>query len=104
MAEMECGASAEIEVEDVPEEHIDFVYTITSYGADYPVDALVQRLKSGDIFIPQFQRAYVWSYKEACRFIESLLLGLPVPGIFVAKESETGKLLVIDGHQRLKIL
>jgi uncharacterized protein with ParB-like and HNH nuclease domain len=104
MTDTECERSDEIEVEDVQKEHIDFVYTITSYGADYPVDALVQRLKSGDIFIPEFQRAFVWDYKEACRFIESLLLGLPVPGIFVAKESGTDKLLVIDGHQRLRTL
>jgi uncharacterized protein with ParB-like and HNH nuclease domain len=92
------------DIEDVQDEHVDFLYTITSYGADYPVDALIKRLKSGDIFIPKFQRAYVWNHKEASRFIESLLLGLPVPGIFAAKESDTGKLLVIDGHQRLKTL
>ena len=91
-------------LKDVQDEHVDFLYTITSYGADYPVDALIKRLKSGDIFIPKFQRAYVWGHQEASRFIESLLLGLPVPGIFVARESDTGKLLVIDGHQRLKTL
>jgi len=37
---------------------------------------------------------------KADRFIESLLLGLPVPGIFLVKEA-TGRLLVLDGHQRL---
>lgn len=103
---VECISEAiEIdEIEDVRDEHVNFLYTITSYGADYPVDALIKRLKSGAIFIPKFQRAYVWGLKEASRFIESLLLGLPVPGIFVAKESDTGRLLVIDGHQRLKTL
>ena len=102
----ECVSEADqiSEIDDVQNEHVDFLYTITSYGADYPVDALIKRLKSGDIFIPKFQRAYVWGHEEASRFVESLLLGLPVPGIFVAKESDTGKLLVIDGHQRLKTL
>ena len=42
--------------------------------------------------------------REASRFIESLLLGLPVPGIFLARDEPTGKLLVIDGQQRLKSL
>ena len=79
-------------------------YDISSYGADYTVDALVKRLKRGDIFIPDFQRGYVWNQNEASRLIESLLLGLPVPGVFLAKESETNKLLVIDGQQRLKSL
>ena len=79
-------------------------YSITSYGADYPVDSLVKRLDNGDIVVPSFQRQYVWELSQASRFIESLLLGLPVPGIFLSKEPETQKLLVIDGQQRLKSL
>src|SRR5207245_1740711 len=47
-----------------------------------------------------FQREYVWPRPKADRFIESLLLGLPVPGIFLVKELN-GRLLVLDGHQRL---
>ena len=79
-------------------------YSITSYGADYPVDGLVKRMGSKAIFVPPFQRRYVWNMKQASRFIESLLLGLPVPGIFLSKEQKTGKLLVIDGQQRLLTL
>ena len=81
-----------------------FRYSITSYGADYPVDSLVRRIEVGDISIPSFQRGYVWSLREASRFIESLLLGLPVPSIFLSKESESQRLLVIDGQQRLLTL
>lgn len=80
------------------------VYSITSYGADYTVDSLVKRLDNQDVYIPEFQRSYVWKLPQASRFIESLLLGLPVPGIFLSKESVTQKLLVIDGQQRLKSL
>jgi uncharacterized protein with ParB-like and HNH nuclease domain len=76
-------------------------YDITSYGIDFDVDGLVKRLKRGDIFIPEFQRDYVWKMPEASKFVESLLLGLPVPGIFLAQEQETGRMLVIDGQQRL---
>jgi uncharacterized protein with ParB-like and HNH nuclease domain len=79
-------------------------FDITSYGADYDVEGLVKRLNRDDILIPSFQRNYVWTQKEASRFIESLLLGLPVPGIFLAKESDSNKLLVLDGQQRLKTL
>lgn len=85
-------------------EVLPFKYTITSYGADYPVDALVKRIEKSDIFIPPFQRQYVWTYKQASRFIESLLLGLPVPGIFLAKETKSSRLLVIDGNQRIRTL
>jgi uncharacterized protein with ParB-like and HNH nuclease domain len=79
-------------------------YDISTYGADYPVDGLVKRLQKGDIFIPDFQRDYVWNQAEASRLIESLLLGLPIPGVFLARENEGNKLLIIDGQQRLKSL
>lgn len=101
---------------DETDEVIPFTYSITSYGADYPVDSLIKRLHSGDITVPTFdwdstedtdvvgfQREYVWPKPKADKFIESLLLGLPVPGIFLIKE-KTGRFLVLDGHQRLYTL
>jgi hypothetical protein len=108
----------EVEVDDLDEvnEVIPTAYSITSYGADYPVDGLVKRLEQGDILVPLFsiapeggqstvgfQREFVWRKPQCDRFIESLLLGLPVPGIFLVKEA-TGKHLVLDGQQRLKTL
>lgn len=79
-------------------------YQISSYGADIDAEGFVNRLKRDDVYIPPFQRDYVWTQKEASRFIESLLLGLPVPGVFLAKERDSKRLLVIDGQQRLKTL
>lgn len=79
-------------------------YVISSYGADYPVDGLVKRISRGDIYVPEFQRGFVWSHAQASRFVESLLLGLPVPGIFLFKEPDTQKLVVVDGQQRLRTL
>lgn len=86
------------------DELLPFQYSITAYGADYPVDGLVRRIQDGDIHVPDFQRGYVWTPKKASRFIESLLLGLPVPGIFLSRESDSNRLLVIDGQQRLRTL
>jgi uncharacterized protein with ParB-like and HNH nuclease domain len=103
IAEEELEDQAENDLEDT-DEALPFNYSITSYGADYPTDGLVKRLDRGDIYVPDFQRGYVWKLKEASRFIESLLLGLPVPGIFLSKETETQKLLVIDGQQRLRTI
>jgi len=79
-------------------------YLISSYGADHPVDGLVKRIDRGDIYVPEFQRGYVWNHGQASRFVESLLLGLPVPGIFLFKEPDTQKLVVVDGQQRLRTL
>ncbi|UFP97062.1 DUF262 domain-containing protein [Gloeobacter morelensis MG652769] len=86
------------------DEVIPFKYSIASYGADYTVDGLVKRMASGDVYVPTFQRGYIWNIKQASRFIESLLLGLPVPGIFLSREEVSKKLLVIDGQQRLRTL
>lgn len=106
-------------VEDLNEdkEVIPYNFEITAYGADYDVEGLVKRLQRGDIVIPTFdpeieptdsgvvgfQRRFVWRKTQCDRFIESLLLGLPVPGIFLVKEPN-GVLLVLDGQQRLRTL
>jgi Protein of unknown function DUF262 len=91
-------------VDETTDEVIPFRYSITSYGADYTVDSLVKRLEQEVILTPKFQRSYVWSITRASRFIESLLLGLPVPGIFLPREVDTAKMLIIDGEQRLRTL
>ncbi|MGH2613410.1 MAG: DUF262 domain-containing protein [Rhabdochlamydiaceae bacterium] len=99
--------SLEVEVEDNAgddEVETPIKYSITSYGADYTIDGLVKRINAGDIYVPSFQRSFVWPLTECSKFIESLLLGLPVPGIFLSKEQKTQKLLIIDGLQRLKTL
>jgi len=79
-------------------------FSINSYGADYTVDSLVKRMRGGAFKIPQFQRKFVWTLKHSSKFIESLLMGLPVPGIFLYKEANTNEHLIIDGQQRLLTL
>lgn len=79
-------------------------YNVSSYGWDSDVEGLVKRLKRGDIFIPGFQRGFVWSGPEKSRFIESLILGLPVPNVFLAQDSKTKNLNIVDGQQRLRTL
>jgi len=92
----------EFEIEDdTVNENEEFRYSITSYGADYTIDSIVARIEKEKIYVPSFQRKYVWKQVQASRFIESLILGLPVPGVFLSTESETGKLLIVDGQQRM---
>jgi len=89
---------------------------ITFYGTDFDVHGLVRRLNQGDIVVPNFnpggeadhemvgfQRAFVWRRYQMDRFVESLLLGYPVPGIFLVQQADN-KLLVLDGQQRLRTL
>ncbi|MDE5570993.1 MAG: DUF262 domain-containing protein [Prevotella sp.] len=95
------------EIEDSTESESDSIYySVSSYGADYSVDVLIKRLEKKQIVVPTFQRKYVWDIKKASRFIESLILGFPVPGIFLSRDTlcNTGnpnQMLIIDGQQRL---
>lgn len=104
MALRELDETIVEDVEDDSAEEVIPEYSITSYGADFTVDSLVRRLRQDDIFLPPFQREFVWDQKMASRFVESLLLGLPVPGIFLSEEEETKRLIVVDGQQRLQSL
>ena len=77
-------------------------YRIITYGADFTLEVLYNKINQGEIVIPTFQRRFVWSLKRSSRLIESFLLGLPVPQIFLYREEKKQDLLVVDGHQRLK--
>lgn len=94
------------EIEDTAEKENDSVYfSVASYGADYSVDVIISRLKKQQIIVPEFQRKYVWDIKKASRFVESLIIGLPVPGIFLSKDiNNQNKMLIVDGQQRLLTL
>lgn len=83
------------------------IYRITSYPSDPDLETLHSRWKRKELIIPEFQRRFVWKPAQASRLIESFLVGLPVPGIFVfvqnnAQGESDSTQLVIDGQQRLR--
>lgn len=92
------------ESEDDSEGDILPQYKIVSYGADFDVETLLSRLERGDVEIPNFQRGFIWTSRQAARFIESLLMGFPVPGIFLWRNPDSERLVVVDGQQRLRTL
>lgn len=67
---------------------------------DFTVGTIVEKLVDNSIFIPKFQRRYVWTDPQASRLIESLIIQCPVPVIYLNQEVDE-KLSVIDGNQRL---
>lgn len=75
-------------------------YDITSAPNDFNIRTIVDFVSSGAVKIPGFQRNYVWDVKRASRLIESILIGLPIPQIFLYEEAKNS-FLVIDGQQRL---
>jgi len=75
-------------------------YDITSTPNDFNVSTLFNFIESGAVVIPGFQRHFVWDIKRSSKLIESLILGLPVPQLFLYEKAKN-KFLVIDGQQRL---
>lgn len=78
----------------------DDLYNINSWGADLSFRELISMYEENELLKPELQRKYVWEKPEASRFIESILLGLPVPSIFLANTKDSKK-LIIDGYQRI---
>lgn len=110
--EMRDRTLTDEELEDLTA-HDSSPVAVTYSSQDFDVAGLVKRLERGQMLIPQFggsddrittagfQRGFVWNKAQMDRFIESLLLGYPVPGIFLIKQSSDNRLLVLDGQQRL---
>lgn len=100
----EMKSEAEIEIESKQK--------ITDYDIrEYPVEVIVSKYNQGrdrdegEIFVPDYQRDLVWSEKKQARFIESILLNLPIPYLFVADNKDAGgRLEIVDGSQRIRTL
>lgn len=96
------------------DQQIEELQKITDYEIkEWPIGVLVEKFTSGretdesEIFIPDYQRDMVWTPKQQSRFIESILIKLPVPFIFAADVGQgdrEGALEIIDGSQRIRTL
>lgn len=88
---------------EVVEENDDQPYVefdISVAPSDPSLELLSSQIERGDIIVPFYQRKFVWKIEQSSRLIESFLMGLPVPQVFLY-ENDEGQLEVIDGQQRL---
>jgi hypothetical protein len=79
------------------------------YGTvEYPIEVVINQYEDGiendggEIYIPDYQREFVWSKKRQSKFIESIILGIPIPYIFFADVD--GRYEIVDGSQRIRTL
>jgi hypothetical protein len=70
---------------------------------DFTIDYIVQEFRNDLFYVPPYQREFIWNDPHKCRFIESVILGLPIPMMFVA-DMEDGRLEIVDGAQRIQSL
>lgn len=97
MVEAEPGnLETEVEADDTP--YVEFDLSVSP--ADPPLEMLANQVENGDLIIPFYQRKFVWRIEQASKLIESFLMGLPVPQIFLYVNDEN-QLEVIDGQQRI---
>ena len=76
---------------------------IEFYTTEYNVEILVSKLVAGDFVVPDYQRAFTWDSARKSKFIESVLIGLPIPFLFFW-EADDGRMEIVDGSQRLRTL
>lgn len=72
-------------------------------GNDWTTETLINQINKGNIKLnPDFQRRDAWDKKRKSKFIESIVLGLPIPQVVLAESKERrGSYIVLDGKQRL---
>lgn len=90
----------ESEIDEIPRE----LRALRTQAYDKSISDLVQMIKQGDIFLnPEYQRSYSWDDTRASLLVESILLNVPIPVVYVAEDND-GRWDVVDGLQRLNSL
>lgn len=92
--------------EDITEQDIrasKLSYDIDYWSYNITYNQLAQMYHDEIIKVPEMQRGFVWNRVQASRLIESIVMGLPLPSIFLVAIEEKGRkrYLVIDGLQRI---
>lgn len=104
MERQELMTSITIEMKIQAEEQIRTLQKEISFDTkDYPIEVLVEKFRNDDFYIPEYQRKFIWDETTKNRFIESVLLGLPIPFMFFS-DTEDGRCEIIDGAQRTQTL
>lgn len=77
---------------------------IEYFISEFTLEILALKMKNGEYLVPDYQRNFTWEEDRKSKFIESILIGLPIPFIFFWEDPKTGKLEIVDGSQRLRTI
>jgi hypothetical protein len=77
---------------------------IEYYITEFSVEILAQKTRDKEYVVPDYQREFTWEDRRKWRFIESVIMGLPIPFLFFWEDPVSGKLEIVDGSQRLRTL
>ncbi|MGL4608464.1 MAG: DUF262 domain-containing protein [Trueperaceae bacterium] len=92
------------EIEAAEEQILEKTKRIDYYITEYSMELLASKMRNGDFVVPDYQREFTWEEERKWRFIESILMNLPIPFLFFWEDPATGKLEIVDGSQRLRTI
>lgn len=84
--------------ENDDEPYVEFDISVSP--SDPTLESMATKIESGDMIVPFYQRRFVWNIQQASKLIESFLMGLPVPQVFLYVNDDD-QLEIIDGQQRI---
>src|ERR1700690_3691239 len=92
--------------DDLEKGRLDLIRKTVVSASDWTTETILRQIEKGNIQLnPDFQRREVWRSGRKSKFIESLILGLPIPQIVLAEDqTKKNSYIVIDGKQRLLTL
>jgi uncharacterized protein with ParB-like and HNH nuclease domain len=93
-----------INVEKAEQEIVGCSKRIEYFLSEFTLEILAMKMKNGDYLVPEYQREFTWEEDRKSKFIESILIGLPIPFVFFWEDPDTGKLEIVDGSQRLRTI
>ena len=77
--------------------------TVRFILTDYTVEFITDKVRTGEYYVPEYQREMVWDEAVQSCFIESVLIGLPIPFVFLWQDDD-GRMEIVDGSQRMRTL
>jgi hypothetical protein len=100
-ATKEAPAKTAAMANDAEKQIVELSKRIEFYLTEYSVELLAGKMNRGEFVVPPYQREFTWEDDRKSRFIESMIIGLPIPFLFFW-EMPNGKLEIVDGSQRLR--
>lgn len=82
---------------------IDYSKTVKFTVTEYSFEFIVHKLNTERYYVPEYQRELIWTPTKKSKFIESVLMGLPIPFVFFWQDAD-GHMEIVDGSQRLRTI
>ncbi|MEL6467766.1 MAG: DUF262 domain-containing protein [Pseudomonadota bacterium] len=91
------------QIEEAEKQIREYSRTVKFTVVEYSFEFIVQKLNADRYYVPDYQRNLIWKPKEQSKFIESVLMGLPIPFVFFWQDNE-GRMEIVDGSQRIRTI